>query len=203
MITAELREYENHVVSWLLKRYGLFDTRSRFMLLDIEEQFCRGADEPLCVQQGHSPPRMLSLGAFRRFFPGFRVLLTACCLKNNDWARLKIDKVMTKMESTVLGRCYDRELEIQGNGSTPFAVIHKVPYQRSVATSIVLHSDAPVDPRIPGPHFVYQRKEGGMCILETLEGFLAGVDLKQPKSEWLATAIDKNFLKPVPEKVGQ
>ncbi len=203
MITAELREYENHIVSWLLTRYGLFDTRTRFMLLDIEEQFCRGADEPLCVQQGHSPPRMLSLRAFHRFFPGFRVLLTARCLKNNDWARLTIDKVMTKLESTVLGRCYDGKLEDQGSSSRPFAVIHKVPYQSSVATSIVLHSDAPVDPNIPGPHFVYQFKKGGMCILETLEGFLDGADLKQPKAEWLTSAIDKHFLKPVPVKVRQ
>ena len=146
---------------------------------------------------------MLSLRAFHRFFPGFRVLLTARCFKKTDWARLRLDKVMTKLESTVLGRCYDEKLEDQGSSSRPFAVIHKVPYQRGVATSIVLHSDAPVDPNIPGPHFVYQRKEGGMCILETLEGFLAGADLKQPKSEWLTSAIDDQFLKPVPVKVGQ
>lgn len=54
------------------------------------------------------------------------------------------------------------------------------------------------DPHIAGPHFVYQFKTGGMCFLETLEGFFAGVDLKHPQSEWFASAIDEHFLDPVP-----
>ena len=199
MITAELRKFEDRVVAWLLKHYGIYDTRTRFMLLDLEEDYF-GDDGLPCVQNGYSHIRKLSLRAFHHFFPEFPVPLTASCQSKTQWAGLSFAKVMTKLESTFLGRCYDRRLKPRGRADhpIPFAVIHKVPYHRSAATSVVLHNCAPIDPRIAGPHFVYQFKTGGMCFLETLEGFLAGVDLKRPKSEWLASEINKEFLDPVP-----
>ena len=49
MITAELRKFEDRVVAWLLKHYGIYDTRTRFMLLDLEEDYF-GDDGLPCVQ---------------------------------------------------------------------------------------------------------------------------------------------------------
>jgi hypothetical protein len=50
---AEQRKFEDHVVRWLLKQYKLDKTRTKFMLLDLEEAYF-DANSLKCVAEGYS-----------------------------------------------------------------------------------------------------------------------------------------------------
>jgi hypothetical protein len=73
---ADLRQFEDDVIRWLLSHYNLLKTRTRWMLLDIEENLFACHDAPrLALGDRHPRPRMLSFRAFREFFPSLPMWL--------------------------------------------------------------------------------------------------------------------------------
>jgi hypothetical protein len=59
---ADMRQFEDDVVRWLLKHYQLLNTRTRWMLLDLEEQLFKYElrDRPTLLGDDGPPARRLT-----------------------------------------------------------------------------------------------------------------------------------------------
>ena len=180
--------FEEHLVRWLLKRYGLYDTRTRYMILDVEREWSDAESDAPCP---------LTLRAFNRFFDfQFPIRLEPRCLKQNEVGALKTYKVLTELGKTRFGRDLVWIEENSSDGSNMGLVYH-FPYQNQTGQSLVLHNRLGIDDRVPGPHFVFRFEDQTCCVIETLAGLLTSVDAEIPPERWQRSAIRAGFATPV------
>ena len=191
---AEQRKFEDHVVRWLLKAFKLHGTRTKYMLLDLEEQYF---DSHLlkCVTEGYSTARMLSLRAFSRFFPEFPVRLETRWLSKPQAQRLNLPRGLADWDRTFFARDFHRLTieQKEGDDRRHFALIYHQPYQRNIETSLVLHNHLPIDDRVPGLHLCFRFDDDLMLMVESLNGFVASLTLKSSPASWLESAINCGF----------
>ena len=188
------RKHEDQVVRYLLKQYGLHDTRTKFMLLDLEEGYFDSNTLP-CVAEGHSPPRLLSLRAFHRFFPEFPVSLETYWLSKQEANRTNLAKGLAELDHTLFVRHYNHLCGEQpgADDARPFGRIYHQLYQRTIATSLVMHNIPTIDSRVPGLHLCFRFETGESMMIQTLNGFVATLKLAFPEARWLDSAMDGNF----------
>ena len=191
-MTPDERKFEDDIVVYLLKQFGLHNTRTRFMLLDLEESYFDSNTLP-CVAEGHSPPRLLSLRAFHRFFPEFPISLETYWLSKQQANRTNLAKGLGEFERTFLTRHCCEQSGHEGDGAKPFGRIYHRPYQQTIATSLVMHTIPTVDSRVPGLHLCFRFESGESMMVQTLDGFIATLKLKFPEARWMGSAMDGNF----------
>jgi len=188
---ADLRQFEDDVIRWLLLHYGLLDTRTRHMLLDIEEQLFAYHDAgKLAMGDRHPRPRMLTFRAFHGFFPDFPVQLNSAELTSYDCKRLAFPKPFVKFEKTRLCRDYQR---MQGYYDH-FALVYRWPYQK---TMLAIHNCVPPDTGLPGVHCCWRLEDDLIAVMQELPSFVASVDRTSDDASWKSSALNPNYDEPV------
>lgn len=193
-MTPAERKFEDDVVRYLLKQYGLDKTRTKHMLLDIEEEYFE-SNTLSCVAEGHSPPRVLSLRAFHRFFPEFPVSLETYWLSKRQVNRANLAKGLADLDHTFFVHDYDHLCGEQpdADDARPISGIYHQPYQRTIATSLVMHNIQTVDTRVSGLHLCFRFETGESMMIQTLNGFIATLKLAFPEARWMESALRADF----------
>ena len=187
-----IRQFEDDVIRWLLSLYGLLNTRTRWMLLDIEEQLFEQWDaRHLLVGDRHSRSRMLTFRAFHKFFPAFPVQLNSAVLTSDDCKRLAFPKPFVRFETTRLCRDFRRARETHRH----FALIYRWPYQKNA--TLTLHNCVPPDTSLPGVHCCWRLDEDLVAVIQDLPSFVNSVDQTSVDTDWKSSALDSRYDEPV------
>lgn len=179
-----MRQFEDDVVRWLLEHYQLLNTRTRWMLLDLEEQLFKYElrDRPTLLDDDGPPARRLTFRAFQEFFPDFPVRLESAFLRAEDCERLVFPKPLASFEKTRLGRDFHK----MRNQHDQFAIFFRWPYQKHF---LAMHNCLPLNTDLTGPHCCWRLADGGVAAIQELPSFAATVDGQTPPNDWMRSAI--------------
>lgn len=192
---ADQRRFEEDIIRWLLEHYRLLNTRTRWMLLDKEEEvFDRLNRNSLLppVEQA----RMLTFRAFNWFFPGFPFKLASDLLTREHCKRMTFPKPFLGYGSSPVARAIESATE-HHPAPDRFAVVFRCPYQKHVTDSLVAHNGLPPDTSRPGVHCCWRLDHGITAVMQDLQSFIATVDKMYPDHGWKGSALDPEYEVPV------
>lgn len=186
----KLRIFEDGVIHWLLNHHGLLKTRTKWMLLDIEESLFMHYDaEKLTIGTRSPPARRLTFRAFSQFFPGFPVRLNSSILSSVDCSRLIMPKLFLNFEKNKVGRDFQRKCY----GVDCSAQVYRIAYQNNIEQTLVLHNCLPIDSSLPGIHCCWRLEDDSVAVIQALPSFIATIDKKYPPTEWMSSALRSNY----------
>jgi hypothetical protein len=174
-------------VEYLLDRYGLAANKTRFCLIDQENEGRPSSEHRTS----------LTLAAFNDFFPEFPVDLFSFQLSKREVLGITLPKLLRSMINLPLfTQIFTLAEEIR---DAPIACIIDLPHV-SIEDSPVIHTWLPMNINIPGPHMYWTLSENVRVGVETLGALMHGVDAECPKEKWLKTARRSDFCDAVEKK---
>ncbi|MCY2990776.1 MAG: hypothetical protein NTY19_23295, partial [Planctomycetota bacterium] len=175
-------------VQYLLERYGLADTRTRFLIMD-QRRRCISDDRPL-----------LTLGHFQGFFGQFPVTFQARSPRQEYWTRITVPKLLLSSTETTLQRQFREFRDDLPPDSVPHAaLVIQYPHVR-VPSSLVVHNVLPLNANAPGTHLLWTHQDGDKIAIETLSALLDNVDQEYPPKDWCYSREHPDFREIAPRK---
>ena len=185
---ADERQFEDDIIRWMLTYYKLLDTRTRYQLLDKEEEiFDRLNHNSMRPPTGQ--PRRLTFRAFNNFFPGFPFALESKVFTAELCRRMTFPKPFVGFGSSPIARAIEKASDFHPAPAL-FAVVFRWPYQKNVTDAIVAHNKLPPDTRLPGVHCCWRFEDNTAAVLQNLPSFVATVDKMWPDAGWMQSALD-------------
>lgn len=180
--------FEEWVIDFILDRYGLADTKTKFLLIDEEKPF----------QEEYAPPHA-SLAALRRFFPDFPLQLNAAWLSPSDKKRLTIPRLLLEPDKIFALEDFWRfPEEYHVDGTERFAhVLGGLTPKMGIADIPVFHTLLPLNVTSPGYHYVFTTKSGWRFGIERLATLFDEFDQECPSQVWMKTAKRLDFDTPL------
>jgi hypothetical protein len=137
------QQFEENIVEYMLVRYGLADTKTRFCLIDQHKTH----------RYEKLPENILTLNAFFEFFSEFPIVLSSHYLRKAASDKTDVRRLLCHFDTTPFGREYSRVRDgVASYVST--GVVFRWP-RVNPADSFVVHNSLPVNERVAGVHMLW------------------------------------------------
>jgi hypothetical protein len=180
--------FEDSVVFYLLKHYGLDKAKAKFIIRDYDRS-AGGDDSP-----------SLTLFNFKQLFPDYPISLSVGMLSKFHASRLTVPKLFNQFTETKSLERFQEWIDDCGGPAGFRAQMKNRPEGYVIgwpnvfpAESLVLHGLLPVNPNVIGTHMLINQGDGVSLMLQPLAVFLESLDSRFPKRMWLATASHTDF----------